>query len=232
MKLITELPHATYSSGNINGIDFRIEKMPLSNDEKKTFARAFISGKGIIGKLNKSKKYYLFTPDHIKQLLHIPKGVVNILPPYWQKYAVILTDDARKLEEVIRVIIRELMVQKLNTRTRDLIEASIGKISQKINIVINLDKTKHAAERQHRHKTEITDNDIRDLAQKAIETIGNMLIMNELDVNDRIGIYDKSTDLNLVGALERTGDNLEFVIVTVMIEKNFHFSKVRKIIRI
>ena len=59
-----------------------------------------------------------------------------------------------------------------------------------------------------------------------------MLVMNELDVNDRIGIYDRSTDLNIVGALERSGDILEFVIVTVMIEKNFHFSKVRKVIRI
>jgi len=124
-------------------------------------------------------------------------------------------------------------VIKLKDLLKTMNETSIGKITQKIEIVVRLDKTQHAADRQHRHdEKEITDTDIRMLAEKAMKQIGKMLVMNELDVNDRIGIYDRTTDLNIVGALERSGDILEFVIVTVMIEKRFHFSKVRKVIKV
>ena len=113
-----------------------------------------------------------------------------------------------------------------------LLEKTIGKVSQKINVVIQLDKTKHAAERQQRHDKEITDTEIKYLAEKAIKTIGKMLMMDELDVNERVIIKDKNTDLHLVGVFKAKGDMLDLVIITVMREKNFRNPKGTKIVEI
>jgi len=113
MKLITELPHANYHSGNINQIDFQIEKMPISTDQKKTLARAFLSGKGIIGKMAKTNKFFLFTPGGVKVLKNEPKDKSMILPINWQKYAVILKDEiTSNLVETIRKIVREVLNEK------------------------------------------------------------------------------------------------------------------------
>ena len=120
MKLITELPHANYHSGNINQIDFQIEKMPISTDQKKTLAKSFLSGKGIIGKMTKTNKFLLFTPKGIGVLKHEPKNKSIILPIDWQKYAVILKDDNEKnimknektnakLQEIVRGVVREVL---------------------------------------------------------------------------------------------------------------------------
>lgn len=226
MNLITEFPHADYDKNpnKIDAIDFRIEKMPINKEKKADLAKAF-HNKGIIGKMNKSNKYFLFSPTGIKPIKNVPKNDKRLLPPDWQKYAIVLKDNVEeknRLKTVIQNVVREM----LN-------EDSIGKISQQINVVVRLDKTKHAQDRQSRHSDKfITDTDIKMLANKALPKIGKMLIFNELDVNDRIGIYDRSTNLNLVGALEKTRDELQLVIVTVMIEKNFHFSKVRRVIRL
>ena len=117
-------------------------------------------------------------------------------------------------------------------KLKKLVEKTIGKVSQKLNIVIQLDKTKHAAERQQRHEKEITDTEIKYTAEKAIKKIGQLLMMDEIDINDKIIIQDTKTDLNLVGAIKRQGDMLDLVIITVMREKNFknpHGTKVIKI---
>jgi len=117
-------------------------------------------------------------------------------------------------------------------KLKRLIEDTIGKVSQKINVVIQLDKTKHAAERQQRHEKYITDTEIKFLAEKAIKKIGQMLMMDEIDINDQLIIQDTKTDLNLVGQIKRQGDMLDFVIITVMIEKNFRNIKGTKVIKI
>jgi len=115
---------------------------------------------------------------------------------------------------------------------KSLIEKTIGRISQKINVVIQLEKTKHAADRQSRHDKEITDTEIKYTAEKAIKKLGQMLMMDEIDINDKILIQDTKSDLNLVGAIKRQGDMLDLVIITVMREKNFRNTQGTKTIKI
>jgi len=117
MSLITELPHAEYDGEGIDAIDFRLEKMPMSADDKKKFAKAFLSGKGIIGLMPKTNKYLLFTPNDIKVLKNKPKDKSLVLPPNWQKYAVILRDwsinmNKERIKEILRPIVREVMLEK------------------------------------------------------------------------------------------------------------------------
>ena len=114
----------------------------------------------------------------------------------------------------------------------NILEKTIGKVSQKINVVVQLDMTKHAEERKDRHDKYITDTEIKFLADRAVKQISKLLIMDELDINDKIGIHDIKSDLNLVGQIKRQGDMLDLVIITVMVEKNFRFSKVDKVIHI
>ena len=112
-SLICELPHGDYHEKGIEGIDFRIEKMSLSQDQKKDLVRNFRNGKGIIGKMPKSQKLMLFTPDGIKVLKGEPTDKSMILPADWSKYAVILKDQLGEIKEVIRKVVREVMLEKL-----------------------------------------------------------------------------------------------------------------------
>ena len=111
MTLITELPHGSYSKGEINAIDFRIEDLPIPDNKKKALTHAFLTGKGIIGKMPKSGKLILFTPRSVKVLKDKPKDKTLILPLNWQKYAVILKDNI-ELKEMIRRMVREILQEK------------------------------------------------------------------------------------------------------------------------
>ena len=118
-KLICELPHVDYEKKGVDTIDFGIEKLPISQDQKKKLTKNFLSGKGIIGRLPKSKKLMLFTPKGIKVIKQEPTDKSMILPPGWSKYAVILKDRVgefamkkRELKEVIRGMVREILNEK------------------------------------------------------------------------------------------------------------------------
>ena len=65
-----------------------------------------------------------------------------------------------------------------------------------------------------------------------IKKLGQMLMMDEIDINDKILIQDTKSDLNLVGAIKRQGDMLDLVIITVMREKNFRNTQGTKTIKI
>jgi len=110
--LICELPHGDYNEKGIEGIDFRIERMPLSQDQKNDLVRNFRNGKGIIGKMPKSNKLMLFTPNGIKVLKGKPSDKSMILPQDWSKYAVILKDQIGEIKEIIRKVVREMMLEK------------------------------------------------------------------------------------------------------------------------
>lgn len=118
MSLIIELPHGDYDTQGIDAIDFRIEKMPMSNDDKNKLMKAFSSGKGIVGFMPKSNKYLIFTPNSIRVLKTKPTNKSLILPHDWQKYAVILRDwrttmnQKEKLKEILRPIVREFIMEK------------------------------------------------------------------------------------------------------------------------
>lgn len=113
-SLICELPHAEYHEKGVEAIDFRIEKMPIPQDQKKELTRNFLSGKGVIGRMPKSKKLMLFTPDGMKMLKQEPKDKSMILPADWSKYATILKDQLGEIKEIVREVVREIMLEKMD----------------------------------------------------------------------------------------------------------------------
>jgi hypothetical protein len=104
-----------------------------------------------------------------------------------------------------------------------LMDAVIGTVSDKVTISVQINKTKHAGERQSRHDhTQITERDIMDVADKAIPNITKALLFDRIDVGDYIHVKDKKSALNLIGILqEKSPYNLMFVVMTVMVKPNF-----------
>ena len=102
-------------------------------------------------------------------------------------------------------------------------DAVIGTVSDKVTISVQVNKTKHAGERQSRHdRTQITERDIMDVADKAIPSITKALLFDRIDVGDYIHVKDKKSALNLIGILqEKSPYNLMFVVMTVMVKPNF-----------
>lgn len=104
-----------------------------------------------------------------------------------------------------------------------LMDAVIGTVSDKVTISVQINKTKHAGDRQSRHDhTQITEKDILNVADKAIPDISKALLFDKIDVGDYVHVKDKKSALNLIGILqEKSSFNLMFVIMTVMIKPNF-----------
>lgn len=104
-----------------------------------------------------------------------------------------------------------------------LMDAIIGTVSDKVNISVQINKTKHAGDRQSRHDyLNISEDDIINVANKAIPSITKALVFDRIDVGDYIHVKDKKTSLNLIGILqEKSPYNLTFVIMTVMVKSNF-----------
>lgn len=112
-----------------------------------------------------------------------------------------------------------------------LFENVIGQFKDNIEIVYAIDKTIHGGERQDRHQdTKITDKQITDTINAAMDQIVNALVFNKVDVgpkpdkNNRIWIYDSLTNLNVVVALMRSQDSgkIQVYVITVMITPNFN----------
>ena len=104
-----------------------------------------------------------------------------------------------------------------------LMDALIGTVSDKVTISVQINKTKHAGDRQSRHDhTQISEKDIIDVADKAIPDITKALLFDRIDVGDYIHVKDKKTSLNLIGILqEKSPYNLMFVVMTIMLKSNF-----------
>ena len=106
-------------------------------------------------------------------------------------------------------------------RLKQLIEKSIGRVSRKINVTIELDKTVHAGKQQFRHEEEITDKEILAVAQRAIESVTRDLLADDISIGDYVLIRDSKTLLNLVGILHDKNNILELTIITVMKKRGF-----------
>ena len=104
-----------------------------------------------------------------------------------------------------------------------LLEKIIGQLSGKIDIILVIDKTKHAAERQSRHGKDefIEEPEIMTVANKSIKQVAKLLMFDKIDVGEFIHIYDKRSDLNLIGKIQTNGNRLQIKIITVMRKKNF-----------
>jgi hypothetical protein len=110
----------------------------------------------------------------------------------------------------------------MNELKKILTENIIAKLLGNFKIVMQVDKTGHATDRQTRHSdTNITDIDIRDTVTSAMRKIVQALIFDKIDIGDAVLVTNKSNNLNVVGKLERKGDMLDFIVITVMIKRGF-----------
>ena len=114
-----------------------------------------------------------------------------------------------------------------------LIEDTIANLLKRLNIKVKIDKTKHAGQRQSRHQNDfIANSDIIDVVNSGLEKIANLLLFNEIDINDHVLLKRKSDNLNVVTSIERAGDKIDVVVITVMKEPNFRSEPGIKIIYI
>lgn len=148
--ILREMPHAVYDrEEEISSIDFQIEKMPISKDEKSDLLRAFHKGKGIIGKTKKGR-ILKFTPSGVKVLRGIPTDDVSLLPKDWQKYAKILKDGRTKmnhleLKEMIREMVREVISEKWEDdvevkSTGEHADKTIAQLEKEMDAMVGTDK--------------------------------------------------------------------------------------------
>ena len=115
IKQINEFPHVKYDEKGIGTIDFRIEKLPISKDQKIKLVKSFGTGKGIIGKMPKSNKLLRFMPSRIAIIKNVPKNDKELLlPSDWHKYAVILKDDNTRRRKMKQNELREMIKKMIN----------------------------------------------------------------------------------------------------------------------
>lgn len=102
-------------------------------------------------------------------------------------------------------------------------EKSIGQAVGDIHVVIDLDKSGHAGERQTRHGEDdvISDDEIKGVAQRGVPAISKMLILGQIEIGDDVVIQSNGSALNVVGSIKRDGNQLRLVIITVMRKRDF-----------
>ena len=112
-----------------------------------------------------------------------------------------------------------------NAVKRFIIEKQIADYKEDIDIEIVIDKTKHAGQRQFRHKVEITDNAIIEQLRESIDEIIEQMIFNHIDIGEKIVIRNHKTNLNIVVATEKVNKKLKFIVITVMRKEDFKVDK-------
>lgn len=117
---------------------------------------------------------------------------------------------------------------------KSILEYTIGKLSQNINVKVDIDKTQHASDRQHRQEdTRITDDEIIETVRFALDDIANMLVFDEINMGQYVLVKNTKTDLNIIGALHPgQNDEIDFVVVTVMRKHNFMPKQGTKVIKV
>lgn len=107
---------------------------------------------------------------------------------------------------------------------RTLREAYLGQLRDRIEVVVNIDKTDHAGERQLRHGDAdvIGEKEIMATANKAIDKVAKALMFDDVNIDEPIHIHDNASDLNLVCQIKQAGDKLKLVVITVMRKANFY----------
>ncbi len=113
-------------------------------------------------------------------------------------------------------------VSKVKMMNNLINETSIGTASQKITVSIEIDKTAHAGDRQSRHgeSNPITDDEIRKTAERGIPKLSKLLLLDKIRVGDDV-VIQAGGGMNVVGNIQKHGDELKLVVITVMKKKNF-----------
>ena len=114
-------------------------------------------------------------------------------------------------------------------------EEIIGSVSDKIEVILNIDKTHHAQDRQSRHDDKfISDSIIKSALDDAVKEIAMNLILDNININQRLLIINHKYDppLNIVGVINKIGQKLKFVVITIMYTNQFRNTKHTKILEI
>lgn len=117
---------------------------------------------------------------------------------------------------------------------------NIGYVKEPVEIRVDIEKIPHVSDRQFRHGIEdqkITDDDILDTVEMAIEEITIALMQDEFDIYqneddyptrgvkagepNRFIIKNKSNNLNIVCQLEAGDDEFTLTVITVMVKPDF-----------
>lgn len=106
--------------------------------------------------------------------------------------------------------------------TLNLYERSIGKASQEIKVVIDIDKSVHAGERQSRHGEDdlISDDEIGVATKKALPALAKLLMFDKIEIGDDV-VIQTHDGLNVVGNIQLNGVELLLRVITVMKKPGF-----------
>jgi hypothetical protein len=102
-----------------------------------------------------------------------------------------------------------------------ILEETLATVIQNVNVKLKIHKTHHAEDRKTRNGDYLSDDDIVDVVKTAIPKIAEDLVLNILKINEYILIKEKLSSINIVAKLEKTGNIVDIVVVTVMIKDNF-----------
>ena len=94
-NVLTEMPHTHYDETDIPDlsnvyVDFKFEKMKISNEEKDALMKSFYK-QGVLIKLKKKDKYAKVTRDDIT-IITGNKNNLPIMPSNWKKYITITSE--------------------------------------------------------------------------------------------------------------------------------------------
>lgn len=117
---------------------------------------------------------------------------------------------------------------------RESLNESIIKSDQiKIEIDFGVDRSKHAEERQGRHDSYISNEEITENVEAALQDVITNLIFDKSNIGERLLIKNTDSKLNIVGVPLKTNDNvLIFRLITVMRHEEFRNVMGTKIIEI
>jgi len=103
----------------------------------------------------------------------------------------------------------------------------------KIDIDFGVDRSRHAEERQYRDDEFISNEEITENVEAALNDVVNNLIFDKSDMGERLLIKNKDSKLNIVGVpLKSSNDILIFRLITVMRHEDFRNVRGTKIIEI
>lgn len=106
-------------------------------------------------------------------------------------------------------------------------ESRIGKLQKNIKIDIQLEKTKHANERQSRHGTTvdkyISDDEIKETVRAASTKMIQDILNDNLNIDDKFIVRDTNTNLNIVCKLLEGSNEDELLVIVITVLKTGKF---------
>ena len=119
-------------------------------------------------------------------------------------------------------------------------EKSEGHVSRKIKFDIDIESTTHAIERLNRKDKQgnsayepVTFKEVNSVISKATVDMINDLVYDTMDIgDDRFVLQRESDGLTVLGLMEKNGNDLSFVVITLYRGAEFRVGRNQKIIKV